>query len=100
MEKLRGISYADINTLLVQKKDVDTIKAMLDEKEIKYSHNETTLYAFCEVEAKFRVERDASTDVSEEERYALEEEIAQELKDISDDMFDYEKIERICNKKF
>lgn len=100
MEKLRGIRYQDISTFNVQNKDVDTIKEILDEKGIRYSHSETALYAFCEVEAKYRVECNASPEMSEEERYALEEEIAYELQDVSDILLDFEGIEKVCNKKF
>lgn len=97
MSQLKNISYLDINTINVCKEDIEKIKKLFSENNIKASFHENGLEALCEIESKFKVENNFTG--TQEEAYELEQEIEKKL-NLAENILDYEVIEEITNKLF
>lgn len=97
MSQLKNISYLNINTINVCKEDVEKIKKIFLENNIKASFHLNGLEALCEIESKFRVENNFAG--TQEETYELEQEIEKKL-NLAENILDYEVIEEITNKLF
>ena len=95
MSELRRISYLDLNTINVCKADIEKIKKLFSENDIKASFHENGLEALCEIEAKFRVENNFVG--TEEEAFKLTQDIEQRLKE-TENLLDYEIIDDLVNK--